>query len=145
MGRVLKKAVIGVGLFVVAAQFIRPGLASPTTDERRTIQSNVGAGSELVAVLDRACNDCHSNVARWPRYTRSAPLSWIWVRAVNEGRKAVNFSEWTTYPPEKRRALLETSCTDARKGSMPVWPYASLRPEAKLTPHDIETLCKQPL
>jgi hypothetical protein len=72
----------------------------------------VGTSSELVAVLNRACNDCHSNVTVWPWYTEIAPLSWLMAYGVKEGRKAVNFSEWAAYPPEGQRILLAESCQD---------------------------------
>ena len=59
---------------------------------------------------------------------------------VSEGRKAINFSEWASYPPDVQRTLLSASCEDATSGKMP-GPYTLLRPEAKLSPHDIETIC----
>jgi hypothetical protein len=62
--------------------------------------------ANFVAVLDRSCGDCHSNRTAWPWYTQIAPVSWVMAYGVGEGRKAVNFSEWGSYPPEKQRALL---------------------------------------
>ncbi len=59
---------------------------------------------------------------------------------VAEGRKAVNFSEWASYPPDVQRMLLSVSCQDATSGRMP-GPYTFVRPETKLSPQDIETIC----
>ena len=59
---------------------------------------------------------------------------------VTTGRKAVNFSEWTSYPPQLQRALLSASCQDASAGKMP-GPYTLLHPEMRLSTHDIETIC----
>lgn len=42
----------------------------------------------------RACYDCHSNETKWPWYSNIAPVSWLVVRHVQEGRAALNFSEW---------------------------------------------------
>lgn len=140
MGRRLKQA---AGVFVAvfaAAQLIRPQRANPATDAARTIQAHVGTTSELVAVLDRSCRDCHSNNTVWPWYTQIAPASWLTAYGVREGRKAVNFSEWAAYPPEAQRALLSVSCQDATSGKMP-GPYTLVRPETKLSPQDIETIC----
>ena len=137
--RVKQVAVVFVIVFA-AAQLIRPERANPATDVSRTIQAHVGTASGLVDVLDRACRDCHSNSTVWPWYTEIAPLSWLMARGVAEGRKAVNFSEWASYPPDVQRMLLSVSCQDATSGTMP-GPYTFVRPETKLSPQDIETIC----
>ena len=128
--------------FVVfaAAQLIRPERGNPPTDSSRAIQADAGSANGLVAVLDRACRDCHSNNTVWPWYTRVAPVSWLMARGVKEGRGVVNFSEWAAYRPEERQALLAMSCQDARIGRMP-GPWTLLHPEAKLSPGDIDTIC----
>jgi hypothetical protein len=133
-------AVIFVVLFV-AAQLVRPERANPAIDTSRTIQAHLGTASGLVAVLDRACGDCHSNETIWPWYTQIAPVSWLISRGVAEGRKAVNFSEWAACQPGQQRALLVASCRDATNGKMPGSPWTLLHPEAKLSVQDIESIC----
>jgi heme-binding protein len=140
MRRRLKQAAVILAVVFVAAQFVRPNRSNPTTDPGRTIQAHARTTSELPAVLDRSCRDCHSNNTVWPWYTQIAPLSWVMARGVAEGRKAVNFSEWASYPPDVQRTLLAVSCQDATSGKMP-GPYTFVRPETKLLPQDIETIC----
>ena len=88
MSRRLKQAAVVFIIVFAGAQFVRPERANPATDPRRTIQAHVGTASGLVAVLDRACSDCHSNATVWPWYTQVAPVSWLMAQAVTEGRKA---------------------------------------------------------
>lgn len=135
----LKQAAVVLIVIVAAAQFIRPDRTSPPTDPARAIQAAVGPTSALPAVLDRSCADCHSNRTVRPWYAEVAPLSWLMARSVAEGRKAVNFSEWTGYPPEVQRALLSASCDDATRDKMP-GPYP-VPPEGKLSPQDVKTIC----
>src|SRR5204862_1987122 len=137
--RLMQAAVVGVAL-LAAIQLIRPNRTNPPTDPSRTIQAHAGTSSEIAAVLDRSCRDCHSNNTVWPRYTQIAPLSWLMARGVAEGRKAVNFSEWTSYPPDVQRTLLSVACQDATSGKMP-GPYTFVRPETKLSPRNVETIC----
>jgi hypothetical protein len=131
---------VAVGLVAVlaAAQLVRPPMTNPPTDPAHTIGRH--ASTEVSAILDRSCRDCHSNATVWPRYARVAPLSWLMSYAVTKGRLAVNFSEWSTYPPDVRRRLLEASCQDASAGKMP-GVYASLQPESRLSARDVETIC----
>jgi hypothetical protein len=140
VSRRLKQAAIVIVVTFAAAQLVRPERTNPATGVGRTIQAHMGTASGLVPVLDRACGDCHSNATVWPWYTEVAPMSWLMAQAVKEGRKAVNFSEWAAYPPEAQRALLSVSCQDATSGKMPGL-YTLVRPETKLSPQDIETIC----
>ena len=80
MSRRLKQAAVVFVIVLAAAQFVRPERANPATDVDRTIQAHVGTASGLVAVLDRACSDCHSNATVWPWYTQVAPVSWLMGR-----------------------------------------------------------------
>ena len=132
-----------VALIVVfaAAQLVRPERVNPAIDASRTIAATTGTPHGLVAVLDRACGDCHSNATVWSRYTQIAPVSWLIAHGVTAGRKAVNFSEWGRYSPDVRRQLLRQSCHDAAAGTMPGRPYTLLRPEARLSAGDVETIC----
>ena len=140
MSRWLKAAVVVVVL-LVGAQFVRPQRTNPRTDESQTLRAQLGSTSELPAIVDRACADCHSNESRWPWYTQVAPLSWAMARGVNEGRKVVNFSEWGGYTPQQRHMLLAASCIDAAQGRMPVSVYTWFHPEARLSAGDVETIC----
>ena len=137
MGRRLMQAAVVVVILLAAAQLIRPNRDNPPTDPSRTIQAQMPAAG---AILDRSCRDCHSNNTVWPSYAQVAPLSWLMARAVAEGRKAVNFSEWGGYPLVAQRTLLSASCEDVSSGKMP-GPYTLVRPETKLSPQDVDTIC----
>ena len=140
MRRRLKQATVVFVVVFAAGQLIRPERTNPTTDVSRTIQAHGGTTSELAVVLDRSCRDCHSNDTVWPWYTQISPVSWLMARGVAEGRKAVNFSEWASYPPDVQRTPLSVSCQKATSGKMP-GPYTLVRPETKLSPQDIVTIC----
>jgi formate-dependent nitrite reductase cytochrome c552 subunit len=126
----LKQAVVVLVVVLAAAQLVRPDRANPPTDPSRTIQAHVGTTSGLAAVLDRSCNECHSN----------APVSWLMAYTVDKGRKAVNFSDWAAYEPDVQRTLLAASCEDASNGRMP-GAYTLIRPDARLSTQDIQTIC----
>jgi hypothetical protein len=133
-------AIVFVAVFATA-QLVRPGRENLPASVSHTIRAQRGTSSGLVAVLDRACSDCHSNGTVWPWYAQIAPLSWLMAYGVTEGRKAVNFSEWAAYQPEVQRMLLVASCQDASRGKMPGRPWTLLHPEARLSTQDVETIC----
>ena len=142
MSRLLRRTAIAGVIVLAAAQLVRSEHTNPATDGRHTLAAQVGSSRALVGVVNRACRDCHSNDTMWPTawYTQVAPLSWAIASGVAEGRRALNFSEWTTYPRARQQALLAASCQTAKDGSMPGRAW-TLRPEARLSSQDVETIC----
>jgi len=140
MRRRLKQAAFVVVVLIVVAQFIRPSRVNPPIDHARTIEAHLGAANPATPVINRSCGDCHSNATEWRWYSKVAPLSWVMARAVTDGREVVNFSEWGSYPRSVQATLLDASCASATAGKMP-GPYTWFRPEAALSPKDIEVIC----
>lgn len=89
---------------------------------------------ETRASAVRACFDCHSNETVWPWYSNVAPISWLVQRDVAQGRRAVNFSEWTRPQKEARE-----SPTTVREGEMPPWLYTIRSSSARLSTAEKET------
>jgi len=141
VNRRLKQAAVLTLVLFAAAQLIRPDRVNPPIVAGHTIEAQVGNPNGMVAVLDRACGDCHSNGTVWPWYSEVAPVSWLMAYGVKEGRKAVNFSEWTTYDAARQRQLLAAACADVSANRMPGSAWISLHPEARLSSRDVETIC----
>jgi hypothetical protein len=83
----------------------------------------------------RACFDCHSNETQWPAYAHVAPMSWLIVRDVREGRQALNFSEWSRPQKEAGEAAEVVA-----NGEMPLFGYRLMHRGARLTPVEREQL-----
>lgn len=97
-----------------------PVLAEPAWDSAQTL-----------ALVDRACFDCHSNETRWPWYSYVAPMSWMIAYDVREGRAVLNYSEWDA---EAARAhTIEETVDLVSKDLMPLRYYTILHPEADLS------------
>src|SRR6266851_5041950 len=91
-----KMRLTGIVLLVLfgAIQLIQPERTNPSGDPMMKIEADDELTPKVNAILERACVDCHSNQTKWPWYSRIAPISWLMVRHVNEGRKKLNLSEW---------------------------------------------------
>ena len=126
---------------LVVAQFIRPAKTNPREDPSMAIENHVQVDPNVSAILDRSCNDCHSNKTRWPWYTNVAPVSWFVIDHVNEGRKELNLSERGNYDRRRQLGKLRQICREVTNGAMPLSSYTPLHAGAKLSPNDVETLC----
>jgi hypothetical protein len=140
MRKRLTQAAVVFVVVLAAAQFIRPDRTNPAIDASRTIRAQLGTASELPAVLDRSCRDCHSNATEWSWVSNVAPVSWLLTYGVTKGRIAVNFSDWAAYSPEQQRILLAASCDDVTNGRMP-GVYTLLRRETRLSARDTQIIC----
>jgi hypothetical protein len=87
-------------------------------------------------ILRRACYDCHSNQTRWPWYSHVAPISWVIVKHVEQGRKQINFSEWGEYYATTRKRKLQWMQRALQEGRMPPWSYQLTHRGARLTDED---------
>lgn len=113
----------------------------------RTNPANRGSFSPPASVaqpLRRACFDCHSNETNWPWYSGVAPLSWLIVHDVDEGRRRLNFSEWAEYAsdPETQRYKLEQIVRSLRRGDMAPSYYRLLHSAARLTPNERDRIVR---
>jgi Haem-binding domain len=139
--KILKWTAIALAVVFAALQFIRPARTNPSVDESRTISAHTRLTPEVASILDRSCNDCHSNQTRWPWYTNIAPVSWFVVNHVNEGREEMNFSDWAQYSQDERERYLKQICREVKGGQMPLGSYLRMHRKAKLSSEDVRTLC----
>lgn len=130
----------GIALLVVA-QFIPVTGANPPVDPTQTIFTRMTVPTEVAGVLTRACQDCHSHQTTWPWYSRIAPVSWLVINDVSEGRRELNFSEWGRYNARRQDRKLKEICEQVDRGKMPMPIYTVMHPDAKLTALDRKSLC----
>lgn len=92
---------------------------------------------ETRALAKQACFDCHSNETVWPAYASIAPVSWLVQHDVDDGRAALNFSEWSRPQKEAKKASEELL-----DGEMPPASYRLLHPPARLSAADHDRLAQ---
>lgn len=126
-------AIAAVLVFVVI-QAVPYGRAHSNGDITGEPQWNSPRTRELVV---RACYGCHSNEVEYPSYANVAPISWAVQSHVDEGRDAVNYSEFATDPRDARDSLRAV-----QTGFMPPAYYTrfGLHPEARLTDSEMQEL-----
>lgn len=89
----------------------------------------VWADPRTEALFARSCADCHSHRTRWPWYASVAPVSWLVVHDVEEGREHFNVSAWGV----QERNEGEEAAEMIDVGEMPLRAYLLAHPGARLT------------
>jgi len=104
------------------------------------VLSEVDAPAPVMAILRRACYDCHSNETRWPWYSHVAPMSWLVVSHVNEGRGDLNFSEWPLLDFESQSLSFVDIRRQITERKMPLRSYKWMHRDARLTQEDRDAI-----
>jgi hypothetical protein len=125
-------------LVFIGMQFI----PTPGTSKTSTARTHKGEmiNPQVGKILDRSCQDCHSNRTAWPWYSHVAPVSWVISKHVNEGREILDFSEWVNQPPSASERML--ICDAVSNGRMPLPGYTVIHRNARLSKRDVELICE---
>jgi hypothetical protein len=142
MRKALKVLIFGVAALFIAIQFARPARTNPAVDDSRSLEGRLNVPDEISTILQRSCNDCHSNNTSWPWYSNVAPVSWFVADHVNHGRKHLNFSDWAQYDEDRAVKLLDEICEEVEKDWMPLSSYTRIHGEAELSESDKRALCE---
>lgn len=140
MRRIAKWLLILGGIFILI-QFIRPLRSNPPVDPAREITAVQTVTPAVSSILQRSCYDCHSNRTAWPWYSNVAPASWLVANDVNGARRHMNFSEWGSYKPERKKDLVDKICEEVKSSDMPESQYTLIHRNARLSAADVEVLC----
>jgi hypothetical protein len=136
MRRVFKWMVAGCGVLMSGMQTIRPARTNPQSQPADSLQTRTQMPPPVAAILERACQDCHSNETRWPWYSQIAPVSWFVANHVGHGRRHLNFSEWSRYDAQRAAGLLASIADAVNDGWMPLSSYTLLHRDARLSEAD---------
>jgi hypothetical protein len=133
---VIRKLLIATGIagaVAVGGSLIHPfgTLGSPGSNQTILQEAQIDPGA--LAIIQRACRNCHSQQTVWPWYSHVAPVSWLLARDVQQARLHMNLSQWQDYSTDDRLRLLSEIGSAVRNREMPVQRYVLLHPEARLT------------
>lgn len=137
-----KRVGFATAFLLIAIQFVPVNRNNPAGDPSRSIYVAQPMPADVKAVFERSCKDCHSNETAWPWYSFVAPMSWVVARDVHQGRKKMNFSEWGSYPSQRKEDRLEEICEQVTNGEMPDRKYALFHRSARLSPQEREAVCQ---
>ncbi len=134
------KILIGLLVLIILIQFIRPERNIENNPSRYDIFHKSGQPTEVVAVVQTACYDCHSNRTAYPWYASVAPVSWMINNHIKEGKSHLNFSDWKLMDSEKQRHALDEVIEVLEKQEMPPKPYQWLHEDAKLEQAQVDLI-----
>jgi uncharacterized membrane protein len=113
------------------------GAGNQTVMEKSLLtQSNVPV--PVRAILERACQDCHSENTVWPWYSHIPPISAEIHTDVESGRAFMDLSKWETFSESKRRGFITAIGAAVENHVMPPPKYVRMHRGARLSSDDLE-------
>lgn len=137
----IKKILIGLAILVIVIQFIRPD-KNISNDRTYDISTKYEMPDQVNKILAVSCYNCHSNKTEYPWYANVQPVAWWMNDHITEGKRNLNFYEFTNRPIAIQNHKLEEIIEQVEKKEMPLesYTYLGLHSEANLTDEQREVI-----
>ena len=119
-------------IFIIIQFFHSPKNQSYATDPQ-DISTQYPVVASVQNILIKACYDCHSNHTRYPWYNNIQPVAWWLNNHIQNGKKMLNFSIFTSYSVGKQFKKLDDITNEIKGGGMPLSSYTLIHRNAILS------------
>ena len=128
----IKKILLVLLVVLIAIQFIKPDKNLSGIVEK-DISTLYPMSDSVKVIVNKACDDCHSNKTVYPWYASIQPLGFWLANHVNDGKRHFNFNDFAGYRIGKQNHKLEEVIEQVKEDEMPLSSYTLIHKEAKLT------------
>lgn len=117
----------------IAVQFFRPGKNLQEGITANHVSTKFPIPGDVRPILEKACFDCHTNNSRYPWYFNIQPVG-LWMNNhIAEGKKHLNFSEYTDKRLRIQFHKMEEVIEQVKEEEMPLKSYTWMHKDAILT------------
>src|SRR6266852_9179455 len=96
--RIIRAFVLGgASGTVIASLFLHPYGSVKAAESIKPLLAGAGVDPIVFAVVERSCQNCHSEKTEWPWYSYVAPVSWLMEKDVHDARSHMNLTLWNEY------------------------------------------------
>ena len=132
--------VAGVIVLGLASLLVHPFGAVKAYTSANPLLAGAVVDSETVQIMERSCQNCHSEKTDWPWYSYVAPMSWLVESDVHRARSHMNLSGWDRYSLEEKQDHLAELAAAVRSRQMPPPRYTLMHRSAKLSQPELDRI-----
>ncbi len=140
MKNVVRASIVAIGLVGFTSALVHPFGRIKAQRSNKPLLVGAEITAPIARILERSCQDCHSERTEWPWYSYLPPLSWIIEHDVHEARNHMDLSRWGDYTADRQVEILSRLGAEVRNHQMPLPRYVVLHPAAKLTESEVKQL-----
>lgn len=136
-----KKILLGLLAIFLVIQLFQPA-KNNSDDQSYHISKKYEVPAEVATIMKGACDDCHSNKTEYPWYAHVQPAAWWLAGHVDEGKRKLNFSKFTSLKVAVQNHKFEEIVEMVEEKEMPLSSYTwmGLHSEANLSDAQRQTL-----
>jgi hypothetical protein len=135
----IKKILFGLVIALLIIQFIRPS-KNVSGDTSKDISNAYKVPDDVKAILDRSCNDCHSNKTVYPWYAEVQPVGWWLSNHVTDGKRHFNLNSFASLKVAVQNKKMQECIEQIKQGDMPLSSYTLIHKNAELSEADKQTM-----
>lgn len=128
-----KKILLVLLVVLIVIQFFRPEMNVSKGEQPNALANAYSAPPGVKSILQKACDDCHTNNTRYPWYNRVQPVAWWLSKHVKEGKEHLNLDEFLSYEPRRQDHKMEEVVEMVKSKEMPLKSYTWGHSNAKLS------------
>ena len=136
MRKVIRITLIVLLFALLIIQFFRPSKNISEGIAVNDITTKYAIPESLQATFKVACRDCHSNNSRYPWYWGLQPFAWFLNGHIDEGKRQLNFSIFTSYKIGRQYKLFDEINKEVKGGDMPLTSYTLIHRDAVLSDNE---------
>jgi len=140
MKKHIKKILFALVVAFMGIQFIPKNHNENSEALTTDFMTTFDAPKNIETQLKTSCYDCHSNNTHYPWYNKIQPVAWFMEGHIDEGKEELNFSEFGGYSKRRQKSKLKSIMSQIRDDEMPLWNYALIHRDAKLSEKSKEIL-----
>ncbi|MFL5787116.1 MAG: heme-binding domain-containing protein, partial [Flavisolibacter sp.] len=134
------RIIIIILIILIVIQFIQPPHNNGSAEAATDITHEVQIPDSVMKILKVSCYDCHSNHTVYPWYSKITPVNWWLNSHVNDGKRSLNFTTFTTYTFKKKAHRMNDVAETIEKHEMPLNSYLWIHKDAMLSKQEEKTL-----
>ena len=138
--KILKKIGIVLLIALVIAQFFGPDKNDGDIDTVNAFIAETNPPEDVLKILNTTCFDCHSSKTDYPWYNSITPVNYWLEEHIEDGKKHLNFSEWSAYSLKKKEHKMDELHEEVEEGEMPLNSYTWTHEDANLTQEQIDAV-----
>lgn len=132
LGRFIRRGLMVLLGALLVIQFFRPA-PNNSMDDTKLITKSFETSGPVLEILKTSCFDCHSNNTVYPWYSKVQPMAWWLDDHVKEGKREINFSEFSGYSPRRQFKKFKEIVEQVETDEMPLSSYTLVHQNAKLS------------
>jgi hypothetical protein len=136
----IKKILLFLLAALLIAQFFGPEKNQGDMASIDYFYNETNPPEDVKVILKESCNDCHSDVTRYPWYNNITPVNYWLASHVKDGKKHFNISNWEGNSVKRKDHKFEELIEMVEEKEMPLNSYTWTHTEAKLTDAQIKAV-----